>query len=108
MGLHMVGSAALDTYCHAMSLLAQVVHPRYLEALRIGAEAVEAAEASVKSKRPLPYLFGSPEYLQVTPQPMASNLHLQLRFLCGLRDFPISQLLYVPRNNVTYNSQAWR
>ncbi|CAL8461842.1 g1373 [Coccomyxa elongata] len=42
----------------------KVVHPRYLEALRIGAEAVEAAEASAKRTRPMPYLFGSPEYLQ--------------------------------------------
>jgi len=43
-----------------------VVHPKYLEALRIGAEVVAAAEAAPQRELPLPHIFGSPEYLQVS------------------------------------------
>jgi hypothetical protein len=45
----------------------QVVHPKYLEALRIGTQAVEENEARIKRERPLPHFYGSPEYLQACP-----------------------------------------
>ena len=45
----------------------QVVHPRYAEAMRIGAAAL-SLEAGAPTLAPpiLPHLFGSPEYLQVS------------------------------------------
>ena len=42
----------------------QVVHPLYCEALATAAAAL-AAPPPAAPPRPLPYLFGSPEYLQV-------------------------------------------
>lgn len=36
-----------------------------MEALRLGAEALTAPLDAERYNRPLPYLYGSPEYLQV-------------------------------------------
>ena len=48
----------------------QVVHPRYLEAIRLGQAALsEPGPSSTAAPFPLPYLFGSPEYLQVYAHP---------------------------------------
>ena len=46
------------------SQCAQVVHPLYCEALAAAATAL-AAPPPAAPPRPMPYLFGSPEYLQV-------------------------------------------
>ena len=51
-----------------MSLcLMQVVQPRYAEAIRLATQALEGSLDCEDSQRPLPYMFGSPEYLQVIP-----------------------------------------
>ena len=43
----------------------QVVQPRYAEAIRLATQALEGSLNRDESSRPLPYMFGSPEYLQV-------------------------------------------
>ena len=47
--------------------LMQVVQPRYAEAIRLATQALERSQNREASSRPLPFMFGSPEYLQVIP-----------------------------------------
>ena len=43
----------------------QVVQPRYAEAIRLASKALEESSSMEEAQRPLPYMYGSPEYLQV-------------------------------------------
>ena len=46
----------------------QVVQPRYAEAIRLASQALEESSSIKEAPRPLPYMYGSPEYLQVWQQ----------------------------------------
>ena len=48
-----------------LNLLAQVVHPKYREALQLAASAFDVPAPASDKQAPLPLIFGSPEYLQV-------------------------------------------
>ena len=48
-----------------LDLLAQVVHPKYREALQLAASAFDVPAPASGKQAPLPLIFGSPEYLQV-------------------------------------------
>lgn len=46
----------------------QIVNPEYREALQLAAEAFQEKGQGQDNWKPLPHIFGSPEYLQVLCQ----------------------------------------
>lgn len=63
----------------------QVVQPRYAEAIRLANQALEESSSIKEAPRPLPYMYGSPEYLQVWQQAQSSQCQLRAAAALALR-----------------------